>query len=197
MADTKTKVTKLDIPKASDAKDKDDDDNEIDLNIANKLKPETRTRVIRSFKLFLTLFYGQFAANAIYTNLIRGIPQLIENTSHVYPIIRVTLGVIMLLLTAFAIVSISLRKKFSWILIVSSAGVLGLLTVCALVIDIIDIVQRKERKTLIGGEYGSEIAELIVENLLRIIAIIVTVFMSKFIRGFREYFQVPTNEPKA
>ena len=113
MADTKTKVTKLDIPKASDAKDKDDDDNEIDLNIANKLKPETRTRVIRSFKLFLTLFYGQFAANAIYTNLIRGIPQLIENTSHVYPIIRVTLGVIMLLLTAFAIVSISLRKKFS------------------------------------------------------------------------------------
>ena len=186
--DSKTKRTTINIPKPDDTKQDDED-------FASKpLEPALRYKVIRSIKLALTLFYGQFAANAIYSNLIRGIPQLIENPSLAYPIIRVTLGVLMLLLTAFAVVSISLKIKPSWILIWSGGIALIILTIAALIVDIIDIVQRKERKVLEGGELGAEIAELIVENILRTGAIIVTFFMGKQIRGFKEYFSVPTVE---
>ena len=43
----------------------------------------------------LTLFYGQFIANGIYDNFIRGIPELVETTS-AFSIIIVTSGVIIL-----------------------------------------------------------------------------------------------------
>lgn len=43
----------------------------------------------------LTLFYGQFIANGIYDNFIRGIPELVETTS-AFSIIIVTIGVIIL-----------------------------------------------------------------------------------------------------
>jgi hypothetical protein len=189
MADTKT--VKIDVPKIQKVKADDDDD-----DTPKPLEPKLRYTLLRSFKLFLTLFYGQFAANAIYSNLIRGIPQLIENPSYTYPIARVTLGILMLLLTGFAVVSISLKIKPSWILIWSGGGVLIVLTLAGLIIDIIDIVQRKERKALQGGELGAEIAELIVENILRTAAIISTFFMGKYIRGFKEYLAVATFETR-
>ena len=43
----------------------------------------------------LTLFYGQFIANGIYDNFVRGIPELIETTS-AFSIIIVTIGVFIL-----------------------------------------------------------------------------------------------------
>jgi len=191
MADAKTKTTKIDLPKTSNDNDNDNDDIPIEI------KPELKIKLIKIFKLALTLFYGQFAANAIYSNLIRGLPHLIENSSGSYPAARVTLGLLMLALTVYAIVIISLRLKFTWLFISISGIVLICLSIAALVIDIIDIVQRKERKSLVGGDLGAEIAELIVENILRIAAVVVTFFMSKFIHTCRDYLKVPTTEPKA
>ena len=61
------------------------------------------------FRLLLTLFYGQFIANAIYSNIIHGLPQLIEKPDQYYPILRVTLGVCMLALAVLAVVAVTLK----------------------------------------------------------------------------------------
>ena len=138
-----TKVTKIDIPAKPKTSNKEDEP-----AAADPLSPETRIRLIKMFRLLLTLFYGQFIANAIYSNVIHGVPQLIEKPSEYYPIIRVTLGVCMLALAVLAVVAVTLKFKFSWLLIFISGGILILLSIAALVIDIIEIVQKRERKTL-------------------------------------------------
>jgi hypothetical protein len=185
-----TKVTKIDIPSKPKSSKNDSDEGEIPIKIA----PETRIRLIKMFRLLLTLFYGQFIANAIYSNIIHGVPQLIEKPDQYYPILRVTLGVCMLALAVLAVVAVTLKFKFSWLLIFISGIILVLLSIAALIIDIIDIVQRRERKFLVGSEFGSAITELIVENLLRTCAVVVTFFMGKFIHGFHDYLQVSTND---
>ena len=189
MADAKTKTTKIDLPKTSN----DNDNDEIPIDI----KPEVKIKLIKIFRLVLTLFYGQFAANAIYSNLIRGLPHLIENSPGSYPIARVTLGLLMLALTVYAVVIITIKLKFQWLLISVSGFVLICLSISALVVEIIDIVQRKERKALEGGDLGAEITEIIVENILRIAAVVITFFLSKFIHTCPDYLKVPTAEPKA
>jgi hypothetical protein len=185
-----TKVTKIDIPSKPKSSKNDSDEGEIPIKIA----PETRIRLIKMFRLLLTLFYGQFIANAIYSNIIHGLPQLIEKPDQYYPILRVTLGVCMLALAVLAVVAVTLKFKFSWLLIFISGIILVLLSIAALIIDIIDIVQRRERKILVGSEFGSAITELIVENLFRTCAVVVTFFMGKFIHGFNDYLQVSTND---
>jgi hypothetical protein len=70
-----TKVTKIDIPSKPKSSKNDSEEGEIPIKIA----PEPRIRLIKMFRLLLTLFYGQFIANAIYSNIIHGLPQLIEN----------------------------------------------------------------------------------------------------------------------
>jgi hypothetical protein len=185
-----TKVTKIDIPSKPKSSKNDSEEGEIPIKIA----PETRIRLIKMFRLLLTLFYGQFIANAIYSNIIHGLPQLIEKPDQYYPILRVTLGVCMLALAVLAVVAVTLKFKFSWLLIFISGIILVLLSIAALIIDIIDIVQRRERKILVGSEFGSAITELIVENLFRTCAVVVTFFMGKFIHGFNDYLQVSTND---
>ena len=115
-----TKVTKIDIPSKPKSSKNDSDEGEIPIKIA----PETRIRLIKMFRLLLTLFYGQFIANAIYSNIIHGVPQLIEKPDQYYPILRVTLGVCMLALAVLAVVAVTLKFKFSWLLIFISGIIL-------------------------------------------------------------------------
>lgn len=66
---------------------------------------------IKMFRILLTLFYGQFFANAIYDNLIRGIPYVM-GTASAFGIIRVTLGVVIILLVIFAMFAIWKKVTF-------------------------------------------------------------------------------------
>lgn len=61
--------------------------------------------VVKMFRILLTLFYGQFFANAIYDNLIRGIPYVV-GTASTFGIIRVTLGFVIIGLVVFSMFAI-------------------------------------------------------------------------------------------
>ena len=65
-------------------------------------------RFIRMFNIFLTLFYGQLIANAIYDNFIRGIPDLIEAPG-AFTVIRVALGIVIFATSVMALVAIWLK----------------------------------------------------------------------------------------
>ena len=60
---------------------------------------------VKMFRILLTLFYGQFFANAIYDNFIRGIPYVV-GTASAFGIIRVTLGIVIIALVIFAMFAI-------------------------------------------------------------------------------------------
>ena len=146
-------------------------------------------KLIKISRILLTLFYGQFLANAIYSNLMRGIPQLINKPIEFYPVFKVTLGSLMFILTVYSMIVIWMKL---WRLILASGIGLIVLSVLALIVTIIDFVQKNERKLIHESEFGSLIAELILETVLRVLAIIMTFLLVKFIRD--QYTKVPTNE---
>jgi hypothetical protein len=149
--------------------------------VINSNAPKTtiwqNENVKKLFRILLTLFYGQFFANALYDNLIRGIPYIVENGS-AFGIVRVSIGVIIIALVVVGMIAI--WKKI-WPLVFGSAIVLIVVSIASLVINIIDLVQRRERKEIDGREVGSEIAEIIVEFILRAAAIVLQFLYAKFL----------------
>lgn len=138
-------------------------------------------------EISLTLFYGQFIANAVFDNFVRGLPDLID-TGAAFPIVKVVLGVIILAASVFALVVIWLKL---WHLIFASACILIAISVTSLVVVIIDLVLRKERKELADKEFNALIAEISIESFFRIGAVIVKFFMVKLIK--LDYHRVPTS----
>lgn len=135
---------------------------------------------LKAIEIVLTLFYGQFVANAIYDNFIRGIPDLVREQTY-YNIIKVTLGLIMIALAIYSMIVIWLKKYH--VLIFVSAILLTIVFLVALVVSIIDIVQRKERNVTTSQEVPILAAILTVESIFRIGAIILTFVMVKILRS--------------
>lgn len=144
-------------------------------------------KFIKAFRIMLTLFYGQFFANGLYDNLIRGIPVLNDKPS-AFPIIKVVLGLTIIGLSVFAMVGIWLKN---WRFIFASAIALIVVSLVALIITVIDLVMRYERKEIPGLDFSALIAIMVFETLFRIAAIVIKFFMVKILRGF--YTPVPTS----
>jgi hypothetical protein len=116
--------------------------------------PEVKNKAIKTaFRIALTLFYGQFVANGIYDNLIRTIPYLVDKSpsvthfthvlkfiqndnlnfyKKVYTIIKVTIGILIIGLTVFAMIAIWMNQR---ILIFASAILLIALSIASLIIS--------------------------------------------------------------
>jgi len=158
--------------------------NRIIITDKSKTSPmKVNSKIIKAFEIALTLFYGQFLANAIYDNFIYGIPALIEEVT-AFPIIRVILGILIILQTVYSMVAIRLRK---WILLFPSAIILIIISLFALIITVIDLTQRRDK--LDNKEFVSAICEVIIETLFRIAAIVIKFFMIRILRN--EYLKVP------
>ena len=151
--------------------------------------PKLAKKFIKILRISLIFFYGQFFANALYTNLIHGIPMVAANPTEVYPKIKVILGSLMLIHTIFAVVVIWFKL---WRLIFASAISLIILSITCLITNIVDFVQKNERKQFHDTEFGSTITEIIIETLLRVLAIVASFFMIKFLRDI--YKKVPMDE---
>jgi hypothetical protein len=159
-----------------------------DSGKGGKSSEEINAVVIKAFRISLTLFYGQFVANGIYDNLIRTIPYLVDSQS-AYSIIKVVIGVLIIALTVFAMVSIWIRQR---ILIFVSAILLIVLSIASLIISIIDIVQKKERNSINEKEFAADICELCVQAVFRIGAVALKFVMIRFLKAPPEYTAVPT-----
>ena len=146
-------------------------------------------RLVKMFRIMLIFFYGQFFGNAVYTNVIHGVPIVIAHPDQVYPDIKVALGVIMIIHTLFSVCVIWLKN---WRLIFASAISLMILSIVAMITSIIDLVQRNERNLLKETEMGSTITEISVETLLRALAIVVSLLIVRFLREI--YHQVPAED---
>lgn len=154
-------------------------------------KQAIKQKVIKVFKLLLTLFYGQLIANAIYDNFIRGIPHLVDDPKAFYPIVKVVLGVVILATCIFNLISLKLKNcKIQWQLIFVGAILLILIAVASLIVTIIDLVQRRERKLTTQPDYVAGCLELGVETIFRIIAIILSFVLVHFLKS--PYNAVPT-----
>lgn len=145
--------------------------------------------IIKGFRIALTLFYGQFVANGIYDNLIRTIPYLVDKELHVYSIIKVTIGILIIGLTIFSMIAIWMRQR---ILIFISSIVLIVLSVASLIISTIDIVQKKERSSINDKEFAADVCELCVQAVFRVAAISLQFVMIKFLKPPAPYEAVPT-----
>lgn len=148
-------------------------------------------RLVKIFRIMLIFFYGQFFANAIFTNIIHSVPVLIAQPEKVYPDIKVALGVIMIIHTLFSVCVIWIKN---WRLIFVSSISLILLSIVAMITSIIDLVQRNERNLLNETELGSTVTEISVEALLRALAIVLSLLMVRFLREI--YQQVPGEDNK-
>lgn len=154
-------------------------------------KQAIKQKVIKVFKLILTLFYGQLIANAVYDNFIRGIPHLVDDPKAFYPIVKVVLGVIILATCVFNLISLKLKNcKVQWQLIFVGAILLILIAVASLIVTIIDLVQRRERKLTTQPDYVAGCLELGVETIFRIIAITLSFILVHFLKS--PYNAVPT-----
>ena len=151
--------------------------------------PKLAKKFIKILRISLIFFYGQFFANALYTNLIHGIPLVVANPTEVYPKVKVILGSLMFIHTIFAVVVIWFKL---WRLIFASAISLIILSITCLITNIVDFVQKNERKLFHDTEFGSTITEIIIETLLRVLAIVASFFMIKFLRDI--YKKVPIDE---
>ncbi|CAF0823517.1 unnamed protein product [Brachionus calyciflorus] len=158
----------------------------IDTNDNKKGFNKDPQVIVKAFRIALTFFYGIFFANAIFDNLIGGIPYVIEDAT-AFPIIKITIGALIIILTIVAMIGI--WRKI-WPLIFASAIALIILSIFALIVSIIDLVQRKERKALNSQDFASDIIEIVVEFIFRIIAIVIKFLMIKLIRGYQ---RVPTS----
>lgn len=142
--------------------------------------------LIKGLRLALTFFYGQLFANAIYDNLIRGVSYVIEEPT-TFPIIKIIIGVLFFVLIILAMVSI--WKKIR-ILIFVSAIILIVFSLFSLIVSIIDLVLRNNKNQLSGTELIVNIAEISVESIFRVIAIVLHFFM---VRLLRSYERVPSS----
>ncbi len=185
-----TSKTEIELKEANDEDD--------DIHLDKLVTAEKGIRLANVFGILLIFFYGQFTANAIYSNLIRGTAQWLEHSSY-FAIAKVILGILMLSNAVFSVIVISLKVRFSRLLIFISGIILCLLSVIDLVFEIIDFVEKKEKNRFHGNELGSTIAEIVIENLFRTTAIILTFIMQEFIQkfhGFNGYLSVSTQVPK-
>lgn len=88
----------------------------------------------------------------------------------------------------FFIISIALKI---WPLIMGSAMLLIIVSIISLVVNIIDLIQRRDRQEISGPEVSSEIAEMIVEFIFRLAAVALQFVMVKFLKV--SYSSVPTS----
>jgi hypothetical protein len=144
---------------------------------------------VKLIEIVLTLFYGQFIANAIYENLIRGIPELISESTSYFNIFRVVFGVVIIIVAIYSIFVIWLKKYQLMIFI--SAILLTIVFLISLVVSIIDLVQRKERNISTEKDTPVLATILAVESIFRIIAIILTFLLVKILR--QNYELINTN----
>jgi hypothetical protein len=138
-----------------------------------------------NFKIYIQ--QGQFIANAIYDNFVRGLPDLIE-TKGAFPAVKVALGVIIIAASVFALIAIWIKL---WRLVFVSACILIAISVTSLIVTVIDLVQRKEREQIMAKEFSSSIVEISIETLFRIGAIVAKFFMVKLLKT--DYRKVPTS----
>jgi hypothetical protein len=144
---------------------------------------------VKLIEIVLTLFYGQFIANAIYENLIRGVPELIRESTSYFNIFRVVFGVVIIIVAIYSIFVIWLKKYQLMIFI--SAILLTIVFLISLVVSIIDLVQRKERNISTEKDTPVLATILAVESIFRIIAIILTFLLVKILR--QNYELINTN----
>ena len=78
-----------------------------------------------------------------------------------------------------------------WPLIMGSAMLLIIVSIISLVVNIIDLIQRRDRQEISGPEVSSEIAEMIVEFIFRLAAVALQFVMVKFLKV--SYSSVPTS----
>jgi hypothetical protein len=133
----------------------------------NKTEKKPTPKIIKILQVILTLFYGQFFANAIFDNFIRGIPYLVEEATP-YSVIRVIVGVFIIALTILGMISIWFKVR---ILLFLNAFLLSIVFIFAIVVSIIDLVRRHERKVITEKELNSAIIENVIESVFRVIAI--------------------------
>lgn len=148
---------------------------------------------IKLLQVLLTLFYGQLIANAIYDNFIRGIPGIAQDPTSVYNIIRVCLGAFMIAVTIYSVLFLWFRQYI--ILIFVSGILLCIVFLASLVVNIIDLVQRKERFQTTdykNHEFPLLITELVIESIFRLLAIVLTFVLVKVMK--LKYDAVPTKE---
>ena len=74
----------------------------------------------------------------------------------------------------------------------ASAIALICLSLFSLIVSVIDLVQRKNERAMSNQELSADIAEIVIESLFRILAIVVKFVMIKLIRGYQP---VPTSSP--
>ena len=144
---------------------------------------------VKLIEIVLTLFYGQFIANAIYENLIRGVPELVRESTSYFNIFRVVFGVVIIIVAIYSVFVIWLKKYQLMIFI--SAILLTIVFLISLVVSIIDLVQRKERNISSEKETPVLATILAVESIFRIIAIVLTFFLVKILR--QNYELINTN----
>ena len=144
---------------------------------------------VKIIEIILTLFYGQFIANAIYEHLIRGIPELIRESTSYFNIFRVVLGAVIIFVSIYSVLVIW-YKKYN-VMIFISAVMLTIVFLISLVVSIIDLVQRKERKISSEEETPVLATILAVESIFRIVAIILTFLLVRILR--QNYELINTN----
>jgi hypothetical protein len=174
----------------------EEDESDNDSNKPEKIKIDTKEdnkpkrknkKLIKALEIVLTLFYGQFIANAIYDNFLRGIPEIIQDSTAYFSIVKVTIGILICAITMFSLVVIWLKI---WKLIFFSGCLLILIFICSLIITIIDLVQRKERKQISDKDFNTDVAQLIIESLFRVLAALITFWMVKLLKTY--YQPLPT-----
>jgi hypothetical protein len=149
----------------------------------HKNKPSGKVpKSIKILQVILTLFYGQFFANAIYDNFIRGIPDVATEATP-FSTIKVIIGVLIAALTVFGMISVWFRIR---ILLFVNIILLSIVFVFSVVVSIIDLVRRNERKTTIGKDMTSLIIETVVGNLFRVLAIALLCLMIKILHSEAE-----------
>ena len=140
---------------------------------------EINEKLFKISRILLTFFYGQFSASAIYNNLLRRIPLLINKPIELYPVFKVILGLLMFIFTVYSMIVIWMKL---WRFIFASGIGLIVLSVIALKVTLIDFVSKKTLNEIPDSEFGCLTAELILETLIRILAIIMTFFLARFIK---------------
>ena len=144
-----------------------------------QIHPQHKKQV-KFLEILLTLFYGQFISNAIYENLIRGVPDLVREPTNYYNIFRVVLGVVIILITIYSLLAIWLKRYQLMVFI--SAILLTIVFLISLVVQIIDLVQRKERNMYTEKETPIVATILTVESIFRVIAIVLTFLLVKVLK---------------
>ena len=145
------------------------------------------------FQVVLTLFYGQFLSNSIFDNFILTIPELSSsrpsalNTApelslstvappinHAYYYVtKIVLGVFICITSVFSLIVV---WKKNYRLIFLSGIILLFIFITTVVLTTVHLTLDFDKRT--KAEMGKLIAELSVESLFQLIAVIATFFMA-------------------